>query len=98
MAYTTQTDELLAQIAANLQVIAGYRIQSAAISNNAGKGTDISFSAPFVSDSSFELLTEARDTGGIRVEATIINVTKDGFTAIPPKDCTLKYLATPKTS
>lgn len=98
MSYQTQTDELLAQIAANLNVIAGYRIQSCAVSNNGGRGTAITFSTPFISDTSFELLTEARDSGGIRVECTITSVTKDGFTAIPPKDCTLKYLATPKTS
>jgi len=94
MAYQTQTDELLAQIAANLNVIAGYRIQSAAISNNGGKGTVITFATPFLSDSAFQLLTEARDSGGVRVEVIITDITKTGFTAIPPKACTLKYLAT----
>lgn len=98
MTYTTVTDELLAQIAANLTIIAGYRIQSAAISNNGGRGTAITFSTPYISDTSFELLTEARDSMGVRVDCIITNVTKDGFTAIPPKDCTLKYLATPKTA
>lgn len=94
MAYQTQTDELLAQILANLTVIAGYRIQSAAIDNNGGAGTDIVFSTSFVSDTSFQLLTEARDSNGVRVDVILTNITKTGFTAIPPKACTLKYLAT----
>jgi hypothetical protein len=98
MSYTTITDELLAQILASLTTIAGYRIQSAAIANNGGAGTAITFATAFASDNSFELLTEARDTGGVRVEATITNVTKTGFTATPPKDCTLKYLAMLKTA
>lgn len=94
MAYQTQTDELLAQIVANLTVIAGYRIQTAAIDYNGGAGTAVVFPTPFVSDS-FALLTEARDAGGIRVEVIISDITTNGFTATPPKACTLKYLATP---
>lgn len=94
MPYTTITDELLAQILASLTSCAGYRIQSAAIANNGGAGTAITFASAFASDDSFELLTEARDSNGYRVEVILTNITKTGFTAIPPKDCTLKYLAT----
>lgn len=98
MAYTTVTDELLSQMVTALNIIAGYRITSAAITNNGGSGTAVVFATAFASDDAFVLLTEARDSGGVRVDVTLTNITKSGFTAIPPKDCTLKYLAMVKTS